>query len=63
MDEYVNPIVDGVISWWSINSCASNSEEALEHWNMKYLQGDVLILPAHYARLELRYMIHQIMMD
>jgi hypothetical protein len=31
MNNYVNPTVDGVLSWRSISSCASNSEEALEN--------------------------------
>jgi hypothetical protein len=26
MDDYINPIVEGVLSWRSINSCASNLE-------------------------------------
>jgi hypothetical protein len=30
---------------------------------MKYLQGYVLILPSHFSRLELRYVIPQSMMD
>jgi hypothetical protein len=30
---------------------------------MKYLQGDVLLLPAHFTVLELRYEIPQSMMD
>jgi hypothetical protein len=32
MDDYVNPTVDGVLSWRSISSCASNSEDGIEHW-------------------------------
>jgi hypothetical protein len=32
MDDYVNPTVDGALSWRIIISCASNSEEGLEHW-------------------------------
>jgi hypothetical protein len=30
--DYVNPILDGALSWRSISSCVSNSEEVLEHW-------------------------------
>jgi hypothetical protein len=32
MDDYVNPTVDGALSWRSISSCASYSEEGMEHW-------------------------------
>jgi hypothetical protein len=35
MDDYVNPTVDGALSWQSISSCASDSEEALENWQQK----------------------------
>jgi hypothetical protein len=31
IDDYINPTVDGALSWRSINSCASNSEEGLEY--------------------------------
>jgi hypothetical protein len=32
MDDYVNPIVDGVLSWIRISSCVSDLAEGLEHW-------------------------------
>ena len=32
MDDYVNPTTNGVLSWRSIISCASDLEEVLEHW-------------------------------
>jgi hypothetical protein len=32
MDDYVNPTTYGALSWRSIISCASDSEEGLEHW-------------------------------
>jgi hypothetical protein len=32
MDHYVKPIAYRVLSWRSISSCASDSEEGLEHW-------------------------------
>jgi hypothetical protein len=35
MDDYVNPNVDGALSWRSISSCASDSEEGLEHWQQR----------------------------
>jgi hypothetical protein len=35
MDDYVNPTTDGVLSWRSISSCASDSEEALENWKQR----------------------------
>jgi hypothetical protein len=31
MDDYVNPTVDGALSWRRISSCASYSKEVLEH--------------------------------
>ena len=30
--DYINPIVDGNLSWKSVSSCTSNSSEALENW-------------------------------
>jgi hypothetical protein len=35
MDDYVIATTDGVISWRSIVSCASYSEEGLEHWQCR----------------------------
>jgi hypothetical protein len=35
MDDYVNPTIDGALSWRSIISCASDSEEGLEHWQQR----------------------------
>jgi hypothetical protein len=35
MDDYVNQIVYGVLSWGSITSCASDLEEDLEHWQQR----------------------------
>jgi hypothetical protein len=32
MEDYVNPTVDGVLSWRVINLCASYSKEGLKHW-------------------------------
>jgi hypothetical protein len=34
-DDYINPIVDGNLSWKSDNTCSSDSEEALENWKNK----------------------------
>jgi hypothetical protein len=31
-EDYVNPTVDGVLSWKNINSCATNSYTGLENW-------------------------------
>jgi hypothetical protein len=31
-EDYVNPNVDGVLSWQSITSCATNSDTGLENW-------------------------------
>jgi hypothetical protein len=35
MDDYVNPNVDGALSWRIISSCYSYSEEGLEHWQQR----------------------------
>jgi hypothetical protein len=35
MDDYVNPIADGTLSWRSISLCASDFEEVLEHWKQR----------------------------
>jgi len=32
MDDYVNPMNDGALSWHSINYRVLDSEEALENW-------------------------------
>jgi hypothetical protein len=31
-EDYVNPTADGVLSWWSITSCATDSNTGLENW-------------------------------
>ena len=31
-DDYINPIADGTLSWWSVISCTFDSSEALENW-------------------------------
>jgi hypothetical protein len=33
--DYINPTVDGNLSWRSDNACSSESEEALENWQNK----------------------------
>jgi hypothetical protein len=35
MDDYVNLTADGALSWRSISSCVSDSEEGLEHWQQR----------------------------
>jgi hypothetical protein len=35
MDDYVNPTTEGVLSWRSIISCTSDSEDALENWKQR----------------------------
>jgi hypothetical protein len=30
-EDYVNPTTDGVLSWWSITSCATDSDTSLEN--------------------------------
>ena len=31
-EDYINPIADGNLSWWSVISCTSDSGDALENW-------------------------------
>jgi hypothetical protein len=31
-EDYVNPTTDGVLSWWSITSCATDLDIGLENW-------------------------------
>lgn len=33
--DYINPTVDGKLSWRSISSCTSESDEALENWQTR----------------------------
>jgi len=35
MDDYVNPIAYGVLTWRIISLCASDSEEGLDHWQQR----------------------------
>ena len=32
-DDYINTNADGKLSWWSVISCTSDSDEALENWH------------------------------
>jgi hypothetical protein len=32
---YVNPTADGILSWWSITSCAIDSDTSLENWQQR----------------------------
>jgi hypothetical protein len=34
-EDYVNPTIDGVISWHSIISCATDSDTGLENWQQR----------------------------
>jgi hypothetical protein len=34
-EDYVNPTADGVLSWWSITSCATDSDIGLENWQQR----------------------------
>jgi hypothetical protein len=34
-EDYVNPTVDGVLSWWSITSCTIDSDTGLENWQQR----------------------------
>jgi hypothetical protein len=31
-EDYINPTADGILSWWSITSCSSDSNTVLENW-------------------------------
>ena len=31
-EDYINTIADGVLSWWSITSCTTDSNTGLENW-------------------------------
>lgn len=31
-NDYINPTVDGMLSWCCASSCTSNSKEVLENW-------------------------------
>jgi hypothetical protein len=31
-EDYINPTADGMLSWRSISSCASDSDTGLENW-------------------------------
>jgi hypothetical protein len=35
MEDYVDPIMDGALSWRSISSCASYSEVSLKNWQQR----------------------------
>jgi hypothetical protein len=35
MEDYVNPTTDGILSWRSIISCASDLEETMENWKQR----------------------------
>jgi hypothetical protein len=34
-EDYINPTVDGVLSWRSITSCASDSDIGMENWQQR----------------------------
>ena len=34
-EDYVNPTIDGVLSWWSITSCVIDSDIGLEKWKQR----------------------------
>jgi hypothetical protein len=34
-EDYVNPIADGLLSWWSITSCVTDSYTGLENWKQR----------------------------
>jgi len=34
-EDYVKPTADGVLSWWSITSCATDSDTGLEKWQQR----------------------------
>jgi hypothetical protein len=34
-EDSVNPIADGILSWWSITSCEIDSDTGLENWKQR----------------------------
>jgi hypothetical protein len=34
-EDYINPNADGILSWQSINSCATDSDTSLENWKQR----------------------------
>ena len=32
LDYYINPTIDGKLSWWSVSSCSLDLGESLENW-------------------------------
>jgi hypothetical protein len=34
-EDYVNPTIDRILSWWSITSCATDSDTGLENWKQR----------------------------
>jgi hypothetical protein len=34
-EDYVNPTADGILIWWSITSCATDSNTGLENWKQR----------------------------
>jgi hypothetical protein len=34
-EDYINPTADGMLSWRSISSCASDSDTGLENWQQR----------------------------
>jgi hypothetical protein len=34
-EDYINPTADRVLSWWSITSCAIDSDTRLENWQQR----------------------------
>jgi len=57
MDHYVNPTTDGVLSWRTISSCASDSKEGLEHWKhplheVSTRRCDRVTFSLHWIRIE-----------
>jgi hypothetical protein len=34
-EDYVNPTADGILIWWSINSCVTDSDTGLENWKQR----------------------------
>jgi hypothetical protein len=34
-EDYVNPTIDGIVSWHSITSCVTDSDTGLENWKQR----------------------------
>jgi hypothetical protein len=60
MEDYVNPTIDGTLSWRSISSCVSYSEEGLDNCNRECMKCHMHPLLDPCAGLEQSYVASQV---